>query len=67
MTWLSGCVAAGSEAAHSACPPARSYSPEFLARAAAEVVELPSGSAVETMLADYSVLRAQARICADGR
>jgi hypothetical protein len=37
------------------------YSKEFLARAADELEILPPGSAIEQMLADYQVMREQAR------
>jgi hypothetical protein len=41
------------------------YSREFLARAAGELDSLLSaGSAIEQMLADYQVMRDQARVCA---
>jgi hypothetical protein len=40
------------------------YSREFLARAAEELERLPSGAAVEQMLADYQVMRDQALACA---
>jgi hypothetical protein len=39
------------------------YSREFLARAADELDALPLGSAIEQMLADYQVMRDQARTC----
>jgi len=37
------------------------YSPEFRARAAEELALLPEGSAIAEMLADYAVMREQAR------
>jgi hypothetical protein len=37
---------------------------ELLVRAAGELDWLPSGSAIEQMLADYQVMRDQARVCA---
>lgn len=46
-----------------ACPPVVEYSSEFQARAAEELALLPEGSAVAEMLADYSVMRSQARAC----
>ena len=58
---LTGCATARSDGA--ACLPVPTYSREFLARAAGEVGKLPAGSAVEQMLGDYGVVRAQARIC----
>ncbi len=39
------------------------YSQDFLARAAGELDSLPAGSAIEQMLADYQVMREQARAC----
>ena len=45
------------------CPPVSAYSREFLARAVGEMEQLPAGSAIEQMLADYGVMREQARVC----
>jgi hypothetical protein len=45
------------------CPPVPAYSREFLARAAGELQRLPHGAAVEQILADYQVMRDQARAC----
>ena len=45
------------------CPPVVEYSREFQARAAEELGMLPDGSVVAEMLADYSVMRDQARAC----
>jgi len=39
------------------------YSREFQARAADELDLLPEGSAIAEMLADYGVMRDQARAC----
>lgn len=39
------------------------YSREFQARAADDLAQLPEGSAIVEMLADYAVMREQARIC----
>jgi len=39
------------------------YSREFQARAAEELARLPEESAVAEMLADYTVMREQARAC----
>lgn len=61
-TLLTGCAGAGSD--HGACPPVIGYPITFQARAAAEIEALPPGSAIETMLADYHVMRRQARACA---
>ncbi|MDD3444391.1 MAG: hypothetical protein PHS60_03200 [Zavarzinia sp.] len=45
------------------CPPVVEYSREFQARAAEELDLLPGGSAIAEMLADYSVMRDQAKAC----
>ena len=58
---LARCVTERSDGAP--CPPVVAYSQEFLARAAGELVSLPAGSAIEQMLADYQVMRDQARAC----
>ena len=39
------------------------YSREFLVRVAGELDSLPADSAIEQMLADYQVMRDQARAC----
>ena len=64
MSLLSGCATVSSEP-HIAtvCPPVVEYAREFQARAVEEVVLLPEGSAIAAMLADYSVMRGQARAC----
>jgi len=46
-----------------ACPPVVEYSKELQARAAEELAMLPEGSAIAELLADFSVIRAQARVC----
>jgi hypothetical protein len=56
-----GCATARSDG--SPCPPVVAYSPDFLVRAAGELKSLPAGSAIEQMLADYQVMRDQARAC----
>jgi type IV pilus biogenesis protein CpaD/CtpE len=58
---LAGCATAPSDGLP--CPPVVAYSREFLARAADELASLPAGSAIEQMLADYQVMRDQARAC----
>lgn len=57
----SGCARVVSD--HAACPPVVAYPAAFQNRAAAEVGALPAGAAVEAMLADYHVMRRQARAC----
>ena len=58
---LAGCATERSDGAP--CPPVVAYSRDFLARAAGELDLLPAGSAIEQMLADYQVMRDQARVC----
>ena len=45
------------------CPPVVKYNREFQARAAEELARLSDGSAIANMLADYSVMREQVRVC----
>lgn len=54
----SGCARGASD--HAACPPVVAYPVAFQARAAAEIEALPAGTVIETMLADYHVMRRQA-------
>jgi len=61
---LSGCATGASDGGGpGACPPVVQYSRELQVRAAAELVLLPDGSAIEEMLADVAVMREQARTC----
>ena len=61
----SACGTAGSEPAPMPeCPPVVEYGTELQVQAAAELEALPQKSALETLLADYAVLREQARACA---
>jgi hypothetical protein len=46
------------------CPPVPDYPKTTLHRAADEMKALPSGSAIEQLLADYQVMRDQSRACA---
>lgn len=67
-TWVSGCATVHSENDRLAtCPPVVEYTREFLARAAEELGMLPDGSAIAEMLADYAVMREQARACRSAR
>lgn len=64
MSLLTCCATGGSDCGLAAvCPPAVEYSREFQARAADELDLLPEGPAIAEMLADYSVMRDQARAC----
>lgn len=62
MLWLTGCAMAGSDA-RAPCPPVVEYTSAEQARAADEVEALPQGAVIVRMLADYVVLRDQARAC----
>jgi hypothetical protein len=46
-----------------ACIPLAKYDQRFLDRAQKEIKQLPQGSAIEEMLSDYAVLRAQNNRC----
>jgi len=61
---LTGCATGVSEPRiATVCPPVVEYTREFQARAAEELGMQPNGSAIAEMLADYSVMRDQARSC----
>ena len=65
---LSGCTTVGSNPPTAiVCPPVVQYSREAQARAAEELNSLPDSSVIAEMLADYSVMRDQARACSGGR
>ena len=59
---MSGCATGFSEPrVTSDCSPVVEYTREFQARAAEELGMLPEGSTIAEVLADYSVMRDQAR------
>lgn len=59
---LSSCATGASDlTGPGVCPPVVQYSREFQAQAAEELTLLPEGSAIAEMLADYAVMREQAR------
>ena len=63
-SWLTGCTTAGFEqAGPDACPPVVDYSRAEQVRVAEEVAALPKGAVIVGWLADYTVLRDQARAC----
>ena len=63
-SWLTGCATAGFESGGvGACPPVVEYSRELQVRVAEELAMLPEGSVIADMLADYAVMREQARTC----
>ena len=64
MISLTGCATVASKPrVTTVCPPVVEYSRAFQARAADELDLLPEGSEIAEMLADYSVMRDQARVC----
>ena len=61
---LSGCATVGSNPPiATVCPPVVEYSREAQARATEELRLLPEEPAIAEMLADYAVMRDQARAC----
>lgn len=60
--WLSAC-ATGVFDGNAPCPPVVEYSPDDQSLAAEEVEALPEAALIVQMLADYSVLRDQAKAC----
>jgi hypothetical protein len=62
--FLTGCATAGSDVPPGACPPVVAYSQAEQAGVAEEFAALPEGALIVTWLADYAVLRDQARACA---
>ena len=65
--FLTGCATAGSDAPPGACPPVVAYGKAEQTRVAEEVAALPEGALIVTWLADYAVLRDQARACRSPR
>ncbi|EEW24253.1 hypothetical protein [Rhodobacter ferrooxidans] len=63
MLWLSGCATGGFDPGTGVCPPVVEYSRSEQARAADDVGALPEDAVIGEWLADYAVLRDQARVC----
>ncbi|MCC5993974.1 MAG: hypothetical protein JJT99_15795 [Rhodobacteraceae bacterium] len=61
--FLTGCAGGSFDTAPSACSPVVEYSRAEQARVAAELAALPEGAVIPEWLADYAVLRDQARAC----
>ena len=64
LTLLSACGTGGSDPGSAVCPPVVAYDQAVRERAAAELKALPEDAALVGMMADYAVMRAQARACA---
>ena len=61
--FLTACAGAGSDTPPGACPPVVACGQAEQARVAEEVAALPEGALIPDWLADYAVLRDQARAC----
>ena len=60
---LSACATASSDPGGAVCPPVVVYEQVVRDRAAEELEALPEDAALVGMMADYAVMRAQARVC----
>lgn len=60
---LTACATGGSDRGGAACPPVVAYNQAVRDRAIAELEALPEDAALIGMMADYAVMRAQARTC----
>ena len=63
MLSLGACAMGGSDGGVGFCPPIVEYSRAEQAQVAAEVEALSEAAVVVRMLADYAVMREQARAC----
>ena len=61
---LTACATGDSDPGGVVCPPVVAYDQAVRERAAAELKALPEDAALVGMMADYAVMRAQARACA---
>lgn len=61
--FLTACAGVSSDTVTSACPPVVEYSQAEQVRVAEELAALPVGALIAEWLADYAVLRDQARAC----
>ena len=61
--FLSACATVGFDIPPGTCPPVVEYSKAEQVSLAAEVAALPDGAVIVGWLADYAVLRDQARAC----
>ena len=64
--FLTGCAGVGSDTPPGVCPPVVAYSQAEQSRLASEITALPEDTLIIGWLADYAVLRDQARACAVG-
>ena len=61
--FLTACEGVSSDNPRRTCPPVVEYSRAEQARVAAAVTALPEAAVIAELLADYAMLRAQARAC----
>ena len=64
MSLLTACATDDSDPGSVVCPPVIAYGQAMRDRAAAELDAVPEDAALVGMMADYAVMRAQARACA---
>ena len=62
-SWLTGCATADSDTSDGTCPPIVNYSQAEQTRVAEEIAAVPENVAIIGWLADYAVMRDQARAC----
>ncbi len=63
---LTACATGGSDPGGATCPPVVAYDQAMRDRAAVELEALPEDAALAGMMADYAVMRTQARACEAG-
>jgi len=61
--FLTACAGVGSDTPPGVCPPVVAYSQAEQSRLASEITALPEDTLIIGWLADYAVLRDQARAC----
>lgn len=60
---LTACATGGSDRGSAVCPPVVAHDKAVREQAAVELEALPEDAALVGMMADYAVMRAQARAC----
>ena len=63
MIFLNACAGVGFDTPPGTCPPVVAYSQAEQVRVAEELAALPEGALIGEWLADYAVMREQARAC----
>ena len=62
---LTACATGSSDRGGTVCPPVVAYDQAVRERAATKLEALPEDAALVGMMADYAVMRTQARACGD--